>query len=277
MRRHCLSALALFLYSLAANALPLHVPVPGGIAVLRLTETGATPPSVRLGERRIAVLRAADAWYALIGIPLDTPPGPLEALVEGSTTQTLRFDVLPKTYPTQRLHIRDTGKVTPSAEDEVRIEREKAITEAIKNQFRAVEPDTDFTLPAHGRLASRFGLRRIFNGQPRAPHAGLDISAGLGTPIRAPAGGVVSHTGAYFFNGNTVFLDHGSGLITAYMHLSRLDVREGQRVERGDILGAVGATGRVTGPHLHWAVILNGTPVDPALFLPRLPRPIARH
>jgi len=97
------------------------------------------------------------------------------------------------------------------------------------------------------------------------------IAAGTGTPVRAPSNAVVANTGDYFFNGNTVFLDHGQGLITAYMHLSRIDVRPGQTVRRGDLLGAIGATGRVTGPHLHWAVILNNTPVDPELFLTRRP------
>jgi murein DD-endopeptidase MepM/ murein hydrolase activator NlpD len=117
-------------------------------------------------------------------------------------------------------------------------------------------------------LSSRFGLRRVFNGQPRNPHAGLDVAVGTGAPVRAPADAVVAATGDFFFNGNTVFLDHGQGLITAYMHLSRIDVRPGQRVRRGEPLGAAGATGRVTGAHLHWAVILNGTAVDPELFLP---------
>ncbi len=133
----------------------------------------------------------------------------------------------------------------------------------IKRHFSADMPHTDFALPASGPLSSRFGLRRIFNGQPRNPHAGLDVAVGTGAPVRAPAAGVVANTGDYFFNGNTVFVDHGQGLITAYMHLSRIDVRAGQTVKKGETLGAVGATGRVTGPHLHWAVILNDTPVDP--------------
>ena len=118
-------------------------------------------------------------------------------------------------------------------------------------------------------MSSRFGLRRIFNGQPRNPHAGLDVAASTGTPVRAPSEAVVANTGDYFFNGNTVFLDHGQGLITAYMHLSRIDVRPGQQVKRGELLGTIGATGRVTGAHRHWAVILNNTPVDPELFLTR--------
>ncbi|HXE39182.1 MAG TPA: M23 family metallopeptidase, partial [Azonexus sp.] len=171
--------------------------------------------------------------------------------------------------PEQRLTIKDQRKVEPNPDDLARIEREKEITEAIKRRFSAAAPATDFRLPASGPLSSRFGLRRIFNGQPRNPHARLDVAAGSGAPVKAPAAGVVANTGDYFFNGNTVFIDHGQGLVTAYMHLSRLDVRAGQPVRQGETLGAVGATGRATGPHLHWAVILNNTPVDPELFLVR--------
>ena len=174
-----------------------------------------------------------------------------------------------KNYPEQRLTIKDKRKVEPNPEDLARIERERETTEAVKRNFSATAPRTDFALPASGPLSSRFGLRRIFNGLPRNPHAGLDVAVGTGAAIKAPADGVVANTGDYFFNGNTIFIDHGQGLISAYMHLSRIDVRHGQPVKKGEILGAVGATGRVTGPHLHWAVILNNTPVDPELFLTR--------
>ena len=246
----------------AANALPTHAPVPGGIAVLPLT--AGVEPKVLLGDRSVAVVRNGNRWVALVGIALDTPPGPLQISVDG---EPLRFDVQAKDYPTQKLRIRDSNKVTPADDDLARIEREKEITEQLKRRFSDKAPDPDFSLPAQGPLSSRFGLRRFFNDLPRAPHAGLDITAPAGTAIHAPAAGTVIDTGNYFFNGNSVFLDHGRGLITVFMHLSRIDVRPGQSVRRGDILGAVGATGRATGPHLHWTVILNGTAVDPELFL----------
>ena len=265
---HLLRALALALVSTASLALPQHNPVPGGVAVIDLGVAGATPPTARWGEQPLAVLRDGGRWFALLGIPLDTLPGELEISVfSGSTATGKPIAIGAKNYPEQRLTIKDKRKVEPNPDDLARIEREKVVTEAIKRRFSDAAPATDFMLPASGPLSSRFGLRRVFNGQPRNPHAGLDVAVGTGAPVKAPAAGVVVNTGDYFFNGNTVFIDHGQGLITAYMHLSRIDVRSGQPVKKGEILGAVGATGRVTGPHLHWAVILNNTPVDPELFL----------
>jgi murein DD-endopeptidase MepM/ murein hydrolase activator NlpD len=265
--------------SLGVAALPKNSPVPGGVAVIDLGPAGQTAPSARWGEQAIAVVSDRGRWFALLGIPLDTLPGDLEIDVFfGSTVGPAvapmvatikRVAVHIKNYPEQRLTIKDKRKVEPNPDDLARIEREKETTDAIKRRFSAPPPETDFAQPASGPLSSRFGLRRIFNGLPRNPHAGLDVAAGAGTPVRAPADGVVVDTGEYFFNGNTVFIDHGQGLITAYMHLSRIDVRPGQVVKKGKDLGAIGATGRVTGPHLHWAVILNNTPVDPELFLAR--------
>jgi murein DD-endopeptidase MepM/ murein hydrolase activator NlpD len=265
-----LRALVLALFSTASLALPQHNPVPGGVAVIDLGVAGATPPTARRGEQPLAVVRDGGRWFALFGIPLDTLPGELEISVfSGSTATGKPIAIHARNYPEQRLTIKDKRKVEPNPDDLARIEREKEITEAIKRHFSETAPATDFMLPANGPLSSRFGLRRVFNGQPRNPHAGLDVAVGTGAPVKAPAAGVVANTGDYFFNGNTVFIDHGQGLITAYMHLSRIDVRAGQPVKKGEILGAVGATGRVTGPHLHWAVILNNTPVDPELFLAR--------
>jgi murein DD-endopeptidase MepM/ murein hydrolase activator NlpD len=251
-----------------ACALPRHSPVPGGIAVIDLGPASQPTPSARWGDQPLAIVRENGRWFALLGIPLDTLPGEMEiSVIFAGTTLSKHITVGIKNYPAQRLTIKDKRKVEPNPDDLARIEREKAVTEAVKRVFSAPAPQTDFALPANGPLSSRFGLRRIFNGLPRNPHAGLDVAVGTGAPVKAPADGVVANTGDYFFNGNTVFIDHGQGLISAYMHLSRIDVRHGQPVKRGQILGAVGATGRVTGPHLHWAVILNNTPVDPELFL----------
>jgi murein DD-endopeptidase MepM/ murein hydrolase activator NlpD len=271
LNRHhqCLSGVLLLVWAGSSLALPQHAAVPGGVAVIDLGHA-AQAPEARWGEQPLAVLRDNGRWFALLGIPLDTLPGELEiSITSGASSSRRSIAIGLKNYPEQRLTIKDKRKVEPAAEDVIRIEREKKISEEVKRHFSHETPQTDFTLPASGPLSSRFGLRRFFNGLPRNPHAGLDVAVGTGAPIKAPADGTVANTGDYFFNGNTVFLDHGQGLISAYMHLSRLDVRPGQRVKKGEILGAAGATGRVTGPHLHWAVILNNTPVDPELFLNR--------
>lgn len=269
LNRHLarLSGLLLLIWAGSSLALPRHTPVPGGVAVLDLG-TATQAPSARWGEQTLAVVRDKGRWFALLGIPLDTLPGELEIEISSGSTATKRSIAIGlKNYPEQRLTIKDKRKVEPNPDDIARIEREKNITEAVKRRFSANSPQSDFLLPSSGPLSSRFGLRRFFNGLPRNPHAGLDVAVGIGAPVVAPADGVVANTGDYFFNGNTVFVDHGQGLISAYMHLSRIDVRPGQPVKQGELLGAVGASGRVTGPHLHWAVILNNTPVDPELFL----------
>jgi murein DD-endopeptidase MepM/ murein hydrolase activator NlpD len=128
--------------------------------------------------------------------------------------------------------------------------------------------DAVLDIPAQGRLSSRYGVRRVLNGQPRAPHAGLDVAIATGTPIVAPSDAVVLDAGDYYFCGRTLFLDHGNGLHTLYCHLSEVEVKAGEKIRRGQRIGLSGGTGRATGPHLHWSVYLNGESVDPALFVP---------
>lgn len=157
--------------------------------------------------------------------------------------------------------------MNPNEEDLKRIRGERGrINSALRYWQQQATVDTRFTLPVKGRLSSPFGLRRFFNEQPRKPHSGIDIAAPEGTPIVAPAAGRIIENGDFFFNGNSVFIDHGQGLVTMYCHMSRIDVKPGQRVARGEAIGAVGQTGRATGPHLHWSVSLNDARVDPSLF-----------
>jgi murein DD-endopeptidase MepM/ murein hydrolase activator NlpD len=244
-------------------------PVPGGIAAVRLP-ADTDPASVRYERRRILVTRQEGGTYAIVGLALGVKPGThyLEAKTLERKPLRLSFQVSDKSYETQHLTIEDKRKVNPEPRDLERINREqKRIGAALGHWSDGTAVTLDFLKPADGPLSSPFGLRRYFNEQPRKPHSGLDIAAGEGAPIRAPAPGAVIDAGDFFFNGNTVFIDHGQGLITMYCHMSRIDVKPGQRVTTGEVIGAVGKTGRVTGPHLHWSVSLNDARVDPLLFL----------
>lgn len=255
---------------LAAAPLPKNEAVPGGVAVVSLSNDSVNPPRVYFNGNRVLVMRNEQDWLAVVGLPLETPAGEqtLKIHEDNTTETTVNFVVHEKQYATQRLIIKDQRKVEPSPDDLKRINRERQEMDAAFAAFNEQpEVPMQFDLPTDGPLSSPFGLRRYFNDQPRNPHSGLDIAAPVGTPIHAPAAGRVIATGDYFFNGNTVLLDHGQGLITMYCHLQRIDVKPGQTLRRGAVLGSVGQTGRATGPHLHWGVSLNNARVDPLLFL----------
>jgi len=254
--------------SSVALALPRAEPVPGGIAVIALGSE--RPAAVRYRDRPVLVVEEAGQWHAVVGIPLAARPGTAALTVSdaGGATRKLAFEIRDKDYETQHLTIRNKRKVNPNAEDLARIRREQQRIRAALARFSEdLQPQLTFALPVDGPVSSPFGLRRFFNGQPRKPHSGLDLAAPRGTPIHAPAPGVVVDTGDFFFNGNTVFIDHGQGLVTMYCHMDEIRVRPGQTVARGEVIGTVGSTGRVTGPHLHWGVSLNDARVDPSLLL----------
>lgn len=245
--------------------------VPGGVAVLPLYTSAAVPPVAHYDGRRVMVVQEGDRWVAVVGIPLSTQPGEQTLLVQhgAAPAQRYPFTVRDKRYAVQRITLKNRRMVHPTPADLRRITREQQrISAALGHWSESMQVAQPFLLPVAGRFSSPFGLQRYFNDQPRKPHSGLDIAAPQGTPVRAPAAGRVIDTGAYFFNGNTIFLDHGQGLVSMYCHLEQIQVVLDQEVERGDVIGTVGMTGRVTGPHLHWSVSLNGTMVEPLLFLP---------
>jgi murein DD-endopeptidase MepM/ murein hydrolase activator NlpD len=254
-----------------AATLPRPNPVPGGVAVVPLEADPSTPPTVYYNGHRVMVLQHEKQWVAVVGLPLTTRSGVHTLRVRLGTrlAQTASFTVQDKRYAVQHITLKNRRMVNPSADDLRRIVREKTrIKAALAYWSESAPRNLEFLLPVAGTISSPFGLRRYFNNQPRKPHSGLDIAAPQGTPVRAAAPGRVIDTGNYFFNGKTVFLDHGQGLVTMYCHLDRIEVEPGQQVARGEVIGAVGMTGRVTGPHLHWSVSLNRAMVDPALFLP---------
>jgi len=239
-------------------------PVPGGVAIIPLK--GRDPASrVTYHGEQVLTWRRGPGWVAVVGIPLSAKAGPDTLDVGG---HPIPFTIRPKRYREQRLHLENQRQVNPTPEDEARIAKEQALmAPAWKAWPDGLVPTLTFRQPTAGSLTSSFGLRRIFNGEARTPHSGLDIKAPTGQAVRAPAAGVVVLTGDFFFTGNAVFLAHGEGVVSLFAHLSKIAATQGQVLRAGDVLGEVGKTGRATGPHLHWSLSLNNARVDPRIFL----------
>ncbi|WP_088282798.1 peptidoglycan DD-metalloendopeptidase family protein [Ideonella sp. A 288] len=257
----------------AAPHLPRSRPAPGGIVLLPLGPSPARPSVRSEGDVPVLVLGSADGWTAVVGIPLSATPGEGRVMVHGGAAtdadgpRAIAYRIGPHAYAEQRLTVAP-GHVDLSPRDQARHQRERAHLAQVMATFSEPLPDRmSFRPPVPGRRSGSFGLRRVFNGQPRSPHSGMDIAAATGTAVVAPAPGRVIDTGDYFFNGKTVWIDHGGGWLSMVCHLSEIDATVGAMVVAGDRVGAVGATGRATGPHLHWSVSLNRVMVDPALML----------
>ena len=251
--------------SLAQSVDPKNTVVPGGI--YRWTPpAGAT--DIRFNNRPVMRLRD----QILVGIPLNHPLGAANlAYVLSGQDANHSFSVVDKAYTEQHITLQNREMVNPNPEQLARIREESRRQRALYLQHSdAPSPTAGFIQPLQGRISSLFGHRRFFNGQARNPHSGLDIAAPTGSEIRAPAAAEVTLVDDLYYNGKTIFLDHGQGLITMYCHLSESLVTEGERVEQGEVIGLVGATGRVTGPHLHWSVSLNGYRVDPQSMMAEL-------
>jgi murein DD-endopeptidase MepM/ murein hydrolase activator NlpD len=266
-----LTALGLFFMAMPVSAwctsLPTQSVVPGGVVVLPLDVQSDRAPVVTAGGHRVLVIRQESGWVAVVGIALAAEPGRATISLGGTTPRFIGFEVAAKEYATQSLKV-PPKQVNLSKADLARVARERVSIERALSHWNDSPPQSlRFAQPVPGARSSSFGLRRVFNGESRNPHSGMDIAAPVGTAVRTPLGGEVLDTGGYFFNGNTVFVDHGGGFISMYCHLSKITVKPGQTLEPGDKLGEVGMTGRVTGPHLHWGLSLNHAWVDPELFI----------
>jgi murein DD-endopeptidase MepM/ murein hydrolase activator NlpD len=262
------AALACLPVAAADFALPHENAVPGGVKILKVATQDSQAPDVETEGHRVLVVQDGATWVAVIGIPLSAPPGTERVAVKGTAgREELAFDVGTKQYASQALKV-PPRQVNLSKADLARVEREHVRIEHALASFSEPPPQTlQFPQPVPGPRSSSFGMRRIFNGESRNPHSGMDIAAPAGTPVLVPIAGTVVDTGEYFFNGNAVFIDHGRGLVSMYCHLSAIDVKPGQRLAAGARIGAVGMTGRATGPHLHWGLSLNRVWVDPELFV----------
>jgi len=266
----------LFHFNVFAEKLfPLENPVPGGVAIVNLVSAKENKPLVKYYKKRILVRKNNGVWQALIGLPLKAKAGKHKISITHNGVKSFKkFTVLNKDYETRHITIKNKRMVSPGKKDIERHYKEKPLmTAALKTWSENDDVQTKFSYPVKGRFSSPYGLKRIYNNQARIRrHTGLDIAAPIGTEITSPAKGKVILTGNYFFTGNSVFVDHGQGLITMYIHMDKIDVKVGQVLKQYQNIGTVGMTGRVSGPHLHWVVSLNNIKVDPNLFIEHAPQ-----
>ncbi|MDX5151087.1 MAG: peptidoglycan DD-metalloendopeptidase family protein [Acidiferrobacterales bacterium] len=244
--------------------------VPGGVAVVEIPGQQQSPPRVSYLGNPVMVRQQSGHWYAVVGLGLKTKPGKKLLKVTQDKKEQIAFNVVDKHYPTQYVNGVPQKTVDLSPEDYKRYLKERKKINIAKKSWGEIDPASlQLMLPVKSRISGLFGRRRVFNGEPRNPHSGLDLAAPRGTHVYAPADGKVLLTGNFLFIGNAIFIDHGQGLITLYGHLSKIDVKTGDKVQRGHRIAEVGSTGRATGPHLHWGVYLNRVAVDPLLFINR--------
>ena len=237
--------------------------------------TGRTLPGTRLSLDGKPVRVGRDGVFVL-GFARDAAPAPrLAATFPDGSRADVALAVAPRAYDIQRIDGLPPAQVTPSPADLARIgEETKRIAAARARDSDATDFLTGFAWPALGRISGVYGSQRILNGEPRRQHLAVDVAAPVGTAVTAAAAGTVSLAAPMmFFTGNTVILDHGRGVGTLYAHLDSIAVTEGERVARGQLIGRLGGTGRVTGPHLHWGLSLHATALDPALVVPPMPAP----
>ena len=236
-----------------------------GAMVIGEAEPGS---DVRVSGRKLRV--DADGRF-VFGVGRDEK-GPVKISIQsgGQSAQTVSIAITPRDWPIQRINGVPPATVNPPPKIAERITREnKQIVAARKADNSNADFAQIFIWPVQGRISGRFGNQRIYNGTPKSPHSGMDIAAGTGTPIRAPAGGKIALAQKDFYlTGGTVMIDHGHGIGSNFLHMSRLDVKVGDVVKQGDVIGAVGSTGRSTGPHLHWGMSWFDTRIDPLLVLP---------
>ena len=243
---------------------------PGELVMLTIVPPGGSDSvQIRAFDRDVPAFRTGDrTWEALVGIDLDVRPGTYAVSVAAGAARAVHELVVEKRmFPTRRLKV-DEAFVTPPPSEQARIDREAALLAAT---WKAASPERlwsgPFVRPVAEPANSAFGTRSIFNGKPRNAHGGADFLSPAGTPVHSPNAGRVVVARSLYFSGNTVIVDHGHGLFSMLAHLSTIEVREGDRIEAGHVVGKVGATGRVTGPHLHWTVRAADARVDPLSLL----------
>ncbi len=268
-----ISLLLLLLSHFAWASIPVqHTPYPGGIAVFDFETTHSNPKAFYRTVPLYTQHIEGNHWQVLLGIPLLEKAGKKSITIQDFSTRTLDVEIkIIKNKPVkQNIKLKGKNKkyVDPNAAHMDRIKKERVILGKTRLFFSDKTLSNGvFIRPVLGVITSPFGVKRLYNGQPRNPHTGIDYAGATGTPIKAPADGKVILSGQYFFNGNAIFLDHGQGLISVYIHMDKRIAKQGKMVKKGETIGTIGQTGRATGPHLHWGVYLNRTTVHPNLLM----------
>jgi murein DD-endopeptidase MepM/ murein hydrolase activator NlpD len=246
--------------------------VQGGTAVVYLNDS-ASSATLRFNNKQYPMLHDGKRWWAIVGVGAFTPAGVLAASItytpagkQNSVTAAASISVMKRDFPTENIDLDDA---LSGLTDKELVAAETAQRQAIYSGFTAQRLwSGPFLPPSQGTISSIYGESRSYNGGPIVDfHRGTDFTGNTGDPVTASAGGKVAFAGTLKIRGNTVIIDHGAGVFTAYLHLSRMDVKEGVIVKAGDKIGEVGATGLVTGPHLQWEVIVRGVEVDGRLWL----------
>jgi len=264
-----LSSCTTFKINYPACVFPDHSPFPGGV-INKIIKISSTEISNVKAEQKSVYLCQVDEdhWKVLVPISLSSEIKPIIISNQGKTL--LKVPILDKEYRESKITINNTDLVSPPAEYLPRIKKEselgKAALSVVSDSYHSA---LKMSLPLEGLKSSEFGVRRFINNEPRNRHTALDIAAVVGTKIMSPLSGKVLLVGDFYYRGKTVFLDHGGGMISTYSHLSEISVKEGQLIKKNEVIGGVGQSGRVTGPHLHWQLVLFGVPIDPELFLER--------
>ena len=247
---------------------PINSPYPGGVLSIDIKNTDFD----RKKEIDIEGLVSSICKYSLyqskmfIPIPLDFKSKKIEIRQDGAVLSS--SEILNKSYRESRITISNNDFISPGEELQPRIRREYELSQAAKNTFTPIKlKDWAMIKTTKGLISSEFGVRRFINSQPRNRHGGMDIAAPEGTEVLAPLSGEVIIASNFFYKGNVIYINHGAGLVSSYSHLSKIEVKNGDKVKKGDLIGLIGQTGRVTGPHLHWEVYLMGTAINPEIFL----------
>lgn len=248
----------------------------GDVALIRLRSDQSIRSAYYIQNNRIVYFYYDNATYtycAFLGIDLEEKTGqkavPVKITFKNgfTTTKIIDFTIRAKDFPAEHITVPES-QVTLNQQDNARYEREKKIINAVlQNPSDKSLRNNSFIKPLPVNIDTPFGVRRFFNNKPKNPHSGVDFKSPAGTQVVASNDGCVVLIGNYFFSGNSVFIDHGSGIITMYFHLASIAVRVGDNVTKGQVIGRVGSTGRATGPHLHWAMRINNQRVDPMSLL----------